>query len=106
MFKNLLRVYNKNDEYANYHKCYFLIMPDEYDPTNDYHFYDYLLPRLCQLTKLQWQDYTSYFEGTADIEENEMFWSAITNYELYECKIHINRVNITGNYDLPNYMIR
>lgn len=104
MKKQVLRVYDKKDKEANNGECYFLIMPDEYDPNNDWHYEEYLLPRLCQIASLQWQNYTSYIEGTADVEEDEMFWSEITHYDLYECKIDISRVTVTGRYTLPEFI--
>ena len=104
MKRTLVRVYDRNDEYTNYHECYFLIMPDEYDINNNSHFDKYLLPCLAQVAGMGWQTYTSYIVGTAELEEDEEFWSEITNYEIKECKIHIDRVDIIGKYKLPSYL--
>ena len=101
MKKTVLRVYDENEKYTNYHECYFLVLPEDYDDNNDYHYQEYIFPRLAQIAGMKWQSYTSYIIGTADIKEEEMVWSEITNYELYEVKIHISRVKISGTYDLP-----
>ena len=105
MLKNVLRVYDKNEKYTNTGKCYFVVLPDEYDPNNDWHFREYIYPIIARISGMGWQSYTSYMEGTADIAEGEMFWSEITGYELKECKIDINRVNIMGCYKLPEELL-
>lgn len=105
MGKTLLRVYDKNEKYTNTGDCYFLILPDDYDNDNDWHYEQYIYPNIAKISGMRWQPYTSYMIGTAEIEENEMFWSEITNYELKECKIDINRVKIIGKYKMPEELL-
>jgi len=101
MKRTLLRVYDKNEKYTNNGECYFLILPENYDNNNNYHYVEYIYPNLCAISGMQWQNYTSYLIGNAEIEEDEMFWSEITGYILKECKIDIKRVSIIGKYKLP-----
>ena len=99
MKKTVLRVYDKNDEYANDYKRYFLVLPDNYD--------DYTIEQnLMRIAGMRWQNYTSWLIGTVDdLEESEMFWSEITDYELKECKIELSRVKEIKRYKLPACMI-
>lgn len=99
MKKDLLRVYDKKDKYANTMECYFVILPENYNDRD-------IEILLSQITGMGWQDYTSYIIGEADIDKSEEYWSEITGYELKECKIDINRVTIKHNYKLPEYMLR
>ena len=111
----LLRVYDKTDKYTNTGRCYFIILPDkkflkEHYDAGSYITYEEAMDeeierRLAQISGMKWQKYTSYMLGTADVDESEMFWSEITNHELKECKIEIERVTIEGKYKLPQYMI-
>lgn len=105
MEKTLLRVYDKNDKYTNTGECYFLVLPEEYNNNNDYHYEQYIYPNIARISGMGWQPYTSYTIGTAEIEENEMFWSEITNYELKECKIDMDRVKIIGKYKMPEELL-
>ncbi len=93
MKKTLIRVYDKNDQYANFQKRYFVVLEDESDEEIEY--------VLTKIASMRWQNYTSYIIGTADIEEDELYWSEIMGYEMKEIKIDINRVKINGNYKLP-----
>ena len=99
MKKELLRVYDRNDKYANTMECYFVILPKNYDDRD-------ITILLSQITGMGWQNYTSYIIGEADIDKSEESWSEITGYELKECKIDISRVTIKHNYKLPEYMLR
>ncbi|HPD28169.1 MAG TPA: hypothetical protein PK673_07330 [Paludibacteraceae bacterium] len=96
MIKEVLRVYDKNAKNANIGNCYFLILPPVEERDDDE-----IERRLTQISYMQWQNYTSYLLGYADIAPEEEFWSEIANYELRECKINIDRVTVTGRYKLP-----
>ncbi|WP_195200650.1 hypothetical protein [Faecalispora jeddahensis] len=97
MKKTLMRVYDKRDETSMIGKCYFLVLPGTWDELSDYEF-ETCLNAVCNTL---WQSYTSYAVGTADIEENEMFWSEIMSYEWYEVKIDISRVEDIQRFKLP-----
>ena|SRR5690554_2194753 len=103
----VLRVYDKNEKYSLYGECYYLVMPEDFDLNNldDYFVYDELYRRLIQVNSMKYQDYTSYVLGVAEIAEDEMFWSEITNYELMEVKINTDRVKNKKYYKLPIEMI-
>lgn len=101
MKRRVIRVYDKNEKYTNTGKCFFLILPEDYNPENPCDYEKHVYLNLIHIACMSWQSYTSFLEGTADISENEMFWSEITGYTLKECKIDIDRVEITGRYKLP-----
>ena len=105
MKSNVMRVYDRNEQNTNTGLCYFLILPEEYDPENEWHFQEYVVPNLARVSGMSWQSYTSYLLGMADIDESEMFWSEITGYTLKECKIDISRVEVAGKYVIPEQLI-
>lgn len=96
MKKTLLRVYDREDKASMKGKCYWIVLDGTFEELSDYDF-EMILQNL---TRLSWQRYTSYAVGTADIEENELFWSEIMSYEMHEVRIDINRVTITNRYKL------
>lgn len=95
MKKTLLRVYDKNQKNSLLGENYFIVLPENYDC------YD-LETCLWQVTNMKWQTYTSYLLGTADIKEDELYWSEITNYNLHEVCINIDRVDVIGKYKLAS----
>ncbi len=96
MKKTLLRVYDREDKASMTGKCYWIVLDGTFEELSDYDF-EMILQNL---TRLSWQRYTSYAVGTADIEENELYWSEIMSYEMHEVRIDIDRVTIIGRYKL------
>lgn len=57
---------------------------------------------LNKITAMSWQHYTSFAIGIVeDLEENEMFWCEVMDYEMYETRIDVERVKDIEKYKLP-----
>lgn len=99
MKRTVLRVFDGKDKYSLTGECYFLVMPEGFEFSRDYE--DVVVPNLARVTSMSWQNYDGFLVGETELEEDELFWSEITGYELHECKIDIDRVEVSGKYKLP-----
>ena len=97
--KTLIRFYDHTDEYSLQGKCYFIVLPGTWEDLSDYDFECILN---C-VTRMPWQRYSRYAVGTAEIDENELFWSEIMSYDMHEVNIEIERVKGIQRYKLPSY---
>ena len=101
MTKTLLRVYDREDETALTGKCYFMVLDGSYEDLNG----EDLFCILNSICRMSWQNYTSYAIATCDnIKEEELFWSEIMDYKMFETCISASRVTITAKYRLPEYI--
>jgi hypothetical protein len=99
MTKTLVRFYDREDNTSLVGNCYFLISDKTKEELmNSYELEDMMIAA----TSMRWQKYTSYAIGVIDdLEEDEMFWSEIMNYNMKECEVHVNRVHDIEKYKLP-----
>jgi len=97
MKRTLLRVYDREDKTSMTGKCYWIVLDGTFEELSDY---DTEII-LQNITKMSWQRYTSWAIGTADINEDELFWSEILSYGMHEVRIDASRVDITHKFKLP-----
>lgn len=101
MKKTLIRLYNREDDTALTGKCYFLVLNGTYEELSA----DELESILNTIANMGWQRYTSYAIATCDnLTEEDLFWSEIMNYDMYEVNIPVERVTITKKYRLPEWI--
>ena len=97
MKRTLLRVYDREDKTSMTGECYWIVLDGTFEELSDYD----LEIILQNITKMPWQRYTSWAIGTADINDDELFWSEILSYEMHEVCIDASRVDITHKFKLP-----
>jgi|GEM_PF-2091253 len=89
--KKVLRVFDKNDATASTGKCYFLILDNDND----------LEIALNKISSMQWQDYNAYAIGTiTDLYKDELLYSEIMEYNMYEINVDWNRIKNFKIFDL------
>lgn len=91
--KKVLRVFDKNDGYSMQGTRYFLVL-DNYD-SEDLEFI------LNKISGMQWQNYNSYAIGTiTDMYKDELYYSEIMNYNMYEINVDVDRIKDIKIFDL------
>lgn len=89
--KKVLRVFDKNDEYSMSGRCYFLVLDNDND----------LEIALNKISSMQWQNYNTYAIGTiTDLYKDELYYSEIMDYDMYEIKVDCNRIKDIKIFDL------
>lgn len=97
MERTLIRFYDENDQSSLEGKRHFLVLDCSFEELSSDEFERMLL----SVTGMKWQTYNSYMVGTADISEDELYWSEIMNYDMYEVCIDCSRVANKKYYDFP-----
>ena len=97
MNKTVIRLYDKYDKTSMIGKCYFLVLDGTWDELSDYDFEIII----NSISRMSWQHYTSYAVGEIEVEKDELMWSEIMNYEMFEVKIDVDRVKNIKKYKLP-----
>lgn len=97
MKKTLVRFYDENDKTSLEGKRHFLVIDCSWDKLDS----DTFTRMLLSVTGMKWQTYNSYMVGTAEIEESELYWSEIMNYDMQEVCIDCDRVKEQKYYDFP-----
>jgi len=98
MKRTVLRVYDRNETTSLQGEKCFVVLPENYEYFDDIEYpLDWLLSRI---SSMGWQDYTSYMYGTAELEEDELYWCEIVGGECKETCIDISRVTDVKKYRL------
>ena len=86
--KTVLRVFDKTEGLQG--KCYFLVIEKDSEIEN----------AIERIASMSWQNYNAYAIGTANLYKDELYYSEIMNYNSFEVKIDVERVQNLKVFEL------
>ena len=88
MSKTVLRVFDKNEGLQG--KCYFLVIEKDSEIEN----------AIEKIANMNWQNYNAYAVGIAELYKDELYYSEIMEYNSFEVKIDVERVQNLKVFEL------